>query len=521
MALIAGALTPLGFAPFSLSFLPFFTLAALFLTWLHATSARNAAWLGFLFGLGLFGAGVSWIYVSLHTFGNMAAPLAALAVLGFVALLALFPALAGWIQQQFASAPVWQRLLLAMPAAWILAEWLRGWVLTGFPWLALGYAQTEAPLGAWAPVLGVYGVGWLAALVAGSLAELLAFALHSDRAASAGRRLRGWRGLLAATLAVLAIYAGSLLLRGKQWTTPSGQPLSATLVQGNIPIPEKWRPPSRQKILDTHLQLSAGGSDLVIWPEGAAPDFLQRLGEPFWSRLREISAAGSSVIFGGVESTPDQHYYNSAIFLPAGSYADTGQQLAAAALYRKSHLVPFGDYFPLPDFLLGVLDYLHIPMSDFSAWQQPQALFDIHGHPAAVTICYEDAFGEELLPRLPQAQMLINLSEDGWFGHSIGPLQRLQMAQMRALETGRPVLRAANTGVTAFIDHHGRLLSRLPQYERGALQGEVQPMRGATPYVRWGNWPLLAALFAVLLVLLLLRRKTWPDVEKHGFSTSG
>ena len=511
-ALIAGAATPLGFAPYSLAFVPFLTLSVLFLVWLRADSARRAGWLGFLFGLGMFGAGVSWVYVSLHTFGNMAAPLAGVAVFGFVALLAVFPALAGWLQTFLSGLSPTLRLLLVMPAAWLLTEWLRGWVLTGFPWLSLGYSQMDWPLAGFAPVFGVYGVGLLAAGTAGFVA------LVGDyfRWRFFAGRTRGEKDVSVIRLRTIAAVAASLAviwfivapsLGDRRWTVPSGDRVSVRLAQGNIPIMEKWRPEARQEILDVYLGLSQGGEDLVVWPEGATPDLLRRLGEPFWLGIRRLNASGSAVLFGGVEYSPEKRYYNSAVFLPAGEYADTARQLATVAIYRKTHLVPFGDYFPLPGFLRGILDYLHIPMSDFSAWDKPQALFSVKGHAVAVTICYEDAFGQELLRHLPRAQMLINISEDGWFGHSIGPLQRVQMAQMRALETGRPVLRAANTGVTALIDARGRVVSRLPQYARDVLTGDVQPMTGATPYARWGNWPTLLVVSGVLFILLLLRRR--------------
>lgn len=467
-ALLAGVATTLGFAPFGLFPLGVLAPAVLFVAWDHATP-RRAAWRGFLYGLGLFGVGVSWVYVSLHTYGNMPAPLAAFAVVLFVAGMALYPASLGALQARLRGAPAALRWTLAVPALWALLEWMRGWFLSGFPWLNLGYSQVDSPLAGYAPWAGVYGVTFAAAVSAGLIA-----AAWLDRP----RALRAYLPMLLVVW-VLGWFAGQV-----DWVRPAGEPLRVALVQANVPLASKWRPDSRQAIVDRYVQMSeqAPKVDLIVWPEAAVPGYLDELGPGLVPRLEQIAQTrGADFLFGVVERGTDaRSYYNSVVTVGSGK-----------SNYRKRHLVPFGEFLPWPGLFGWLIEHLQIPMSNFSAGAPGQSPLPAAGQRIGVSVCYEDAFGEEVIRMLPEATLLANVSEDAWFGDSLAPHQRLQMARLRALESGRAMLRAANTGPSAVIDHRGRVIARSPQFVAHTLVSDVQPMRGATPYAQRGNWPVV------------------------------
>lgn len=477
LALIAGALTPLAFAPFGLFPLALLAPAVLFLTWQQAGAAR-AAWRGFLYGFGLFGIGVSWVYVSLHTHGNMPAPLAGIAVIVFVAVLALFPAAVGAAQARFAAVPRALHLALLVPALWVAFEWVRGWFLTGFPWLNLGYSHADTPLAGFASWIGVYGVSFAVAVSAGLLA-----AAWADRA-------RRWRWCLPvlALVWMLGWSAGQV-----EWVRPAGAPLRVALVQANVPLQIKWLPEYRERIVDTYVSLSrqAPPADLYVWPEAAVPGYFDQVAPQLLPRLERLRReGGADFVIGAVERDPrGARYYNSVYAL--------GRTQGS---YRKRHLVPFGEFLPLPGLFGWVIEYLHIPMSNFSAGDGGQALLHAAGHAIGVSVCYEDAFGEEVIDALPAASLLVNVSEDSWFGDSLAPHQRVQMARVRALESGRAVVRAANTGPSVIIDHRGTVAARSPQFEQYVLTGTVRPMAGATLYVRYGNAPIVTTVLVILII---------------------
>ena len=474
--LLAGALLVPAFAPLEWFPLAFLAPAILFFRWSKVTPVE-AAWLGFLFGLGLFGAGASWVYVSVHEFGYMPAPMAAFFVFLFVCYLSLFPAMAGWLQARLAPAGV-IRLLFTAPVLWVLFEWLRGWLMTGFPWLHLGYTQTGSPLMHLAPVFGVYGMSFFVALIAGLLALL-------PRSTPVNK-------LLTATV-ITAIFMGSWFAGRLEFVQPDGKLFRVALVQANIPLKEKWQPDAVTHITRLYQEMSspvAEQSELIVWPEGAIPDSWQRHGELVERGLpRRADGSRPDYLLGSVDMPDDVRYFNAAIGLSDKT-----------TIYRKQHLVPFGEFLPFAGILGWLIDYLHIPMSDFSGWQEAQAPPVLAGHRAGVSICYEDAFGEELIAAAADSAFLVNLSEDAWFGDSLAPHQRLQMARVRARETGRSFLRAANTGVTAVIAPTGEVSARLEPFQRSVLTASVMPMSGLTPYVRYGNIPSLVLLGVWLLV---------------------
>ena len=484
-AFALGGLTVLGFAPFDLFFLPLFTLAVLFHLWQQAGSRRSAAAIGFAFGAGFFLLGVSWVYVSLHDFGGMPAPLAAFSTLLFCLFLALFPAAVGALAM--ARTPT-RSLLCLLPAAWAAAEWVRGFVFTGFPWLAMGYAAVPAsPLMGYAPILGVYGVSLLMALSAGLLVLVWYFRCDARRG-------------MGAVAALVALWAGGALLERVEWTHPVGEAVSVSLLQGNIPQDIKWREERVAPTLATYARLvEESHSRLILLPETAFPLFLDQLPPAYLERLAAHARRfEGDVVFGVPERSADgSRYYNSVV-----SVGVSGPQA-----YRKVHLVPFGEFVPLRPLFGWLLDFLHIPLGDFTPGSPGQPPLAVAGQRLAANICYEDVFGEELLAAASQATLLANVSNDAWFGDSIAPRQHLQIAQMRAAELRRMMLRATNTGITALIDARGRVIARLDPFRTGALHVTAQGRVGETPYMRLGNGAAVGLMLLLFVLAVLPSRR--------------
>ena len=491
-ALLLGAASVAAYAPLGWFPLAWLTLGGLFALLCSARSPREGALLGAAFGFGLFISGVSWVYVSLSVFGGMVAPLAALATVLFCAVLSIYPALAGALYVHFSPSRGWQCGLF-FAALWTLGEWLRGWVFTGFPWLALGYAQVPAsPLAGYAPVVGVFGVSLLTVLLATLIQQTASRWLERRRGSPSSRGVWPLAGPL---LTAMLLLGGGALLRPLQWTSPVGDPLTVSLLQGNIAQDIKWRPEGFEQSLQTYYRLALNNpAQLIVLPEAAFPVFLDQLPEGYLDELAKIAARQRGDLLFGIVTGDLAQYANSAISLGASP-----QQR-----YSKSHRVPFGEFVP-PGFS-WFLSLANIPMSGFTAGAIDQPPLHIAGQKIAVNICYEDAFGEEIIRALPAATLLVNLSNVAWFGDSLAPAQHLQIAQMRALETGRMMLRATNTGMTAIIGVDGRIRGVLPAFTRGALRGEVQGYTGTTPYARWGNW--LAIALALLLAAFIGRRNT-------------
>jgi apolipoprotein N-acyltransferase len=483
-----GALGVAGFAPLGVWPATVLSLALLFAL-LSGSRSRTAGFLiGFSWGLGFFLTGVSWVYVSLAVYGGMPGWLAGLATFLFCAVLALFPGAVGALQASGRLTPT-QRLLLVGPLAWGVSEWVRGWLFTGFPWLVAGYSQAPAgPLAGYAPLIGVYGVSFLLALAAALLVRTLTPGVP-------------WRQRAWAAVAVTALAVGGQLLRGVDWTAPVGGKTSVALVQGNIPQNLKWAPERASATLERYARMvAASPAQLVVLPETALPLFESNLPDDYRDGLSALARQNGGDLLTGVPTGSLQGaYYNSVV-----SYGSSPSQR-----YHKVHLVPFGEYIPAKPLWGWVLDVLHIPLSDFARGEVTQAPLAIGGQRVAANICYEDAFGEEIIRQLPAATVLVNVSNLAWFGDSFAPWQHAQMSQMRAIETGRMVLRATNTGLTAIIDARGKIVASLPPFTAGTLSGSIQGYAGSTPYVRWGNAPALtlwAALGVALLIVALRRR---------------
>ncbi|MDR1889001.1 MAG: apolipoprotein N-acyltransferase [Zoogloeaceae bacterium] len=489
-----GVASVAAFAPFGQFWLMPLTLAALFHLLRQTQNWAQAFRCAFAFGLGYFLAGVSWVYVSISVFGGMPMPLAALAVFLFCAILALFPAIMSGLFRRFLPAtPV--RQTLAFAAILTLADLARGWLLTGFPWLSTGYSQTApSPLAGFAPILGVYGLSFLVALIAAGIAS--------------GLQKRDWRwggGIL------LVLLAGQIL-SGQQWTQPVGEPLRVALVQGNIAQDVKWRPEHILVTLTHYRDLVARHpARLTVLPETAIPTFFDNLPQEYLQELTQLAQRQQGDLLLGVPTrSPNANnanieaYWNSAISLG----------VSPSQHYAKSHLVPLGEYTP-PGFD-WFLRLVNIPMANFSSGSADQQPLQLAGQQVAVNICYEDLFGHALRTALPRATLLVNMSNTAWFGRSLAQSQHLQIARVRALETGRPMLRATNTGVTAIIAPNGHVRAALPQFESGVLTGEVQGYAGLTPYARWGDtaalllalcaWAWAGGMFAFCLARLRKRR---------------
>jgi apolipoprotein N-acyltransferase len=493
LALSAGALCVFGFAPFGMFPIPVLALAVLFSLWGSAGTPRAAALLGFAFGLGLFSAGINWIYVALHDFGDMPMWLAGPATLLFAAFLALFTALAGYIQARLANTLPVIRMALVMPAAWVLIEWLRGMIFTGFPWLTLGYAHSGSPLAGYAPLLGVYGVSLVAAVCAGLLAILW-------------RERWNQRGQLALA-AVVVFWMAGLLLRSGAWTHPQGSPFTVSLLQGNIGQDTKFKEESLDDTLDTYRRLAMQNpAKLTVMPETALPMMQDEVPQSLIEQLRDNARQNGGDVLIGAFERDGGGYYNSVFPLGASE-----NRFAEEQHYRKHHLVIFGEFIPLrPVFGWLINEVLHIPMGDLARGDLRQAPLAVAGQRVAVDICYEDVFGEEVITALPEATLLVNMTNDAWYGDSNAAAQHNQMSQLRALETGRMMLRATNTGVTSIIGVDGRVLQRLPQHQQAVLQGMAQGYEGITPYVRWGNAAVL------LLIALMLAGSLWLGKRRNS-----
>lgn len=474
------------FAPVGAFPLALLTYAALIHLWMNAVPQR-AFWTGWWFGLGLFGTGVSWVYVSLHDFGGMPAALAALATVLFCVFLALFPALAGWLQARIPAHRA-VRACLLIPAAWVLLEWLRGWIFTGFPWLSAGYAAAGWPLQGYAPLLGVFGLSFLTLALAGM----------------------GWLAVQGSPRALfiasfIVVLAAGQALRYVGWSEAAGQPVTAALLQGNIAQDMKFRPERYAATLEAYAGLAESTrAKLIVLPETAIPRFFDRINPGYLARLEAAARRnGGDLLLGVPYRASPGEYYNSVVSLG----------VSPRQAYHKAHLVPFGEFVP-PGFA-WVLRPVDIPLSDFSPGRIDQPPLAVAGQQVAVNICYDDAFGAEIARRVPEATLLVNASNVAWFGDSLAPAQHLQIGQLRAIETGRMHLAVTNTGITAAIDRDGRVLARLPQFTAGRLEIAAQGYTGVTPYARYKDWPVvgfsLLVLFAATLMAPRQGGATWSS----------
>ncbi|MBS0350121.1 MAG: apolipoprotein N-acyltransferase [Proteobacteria bacterium] len=478
IALLMGAVLPLAFSPFNLYSLAFISPAVLLYQWQHSTP-RQAFAKGMFFGLGFFGAGVSWVYISIHHYGNAAPLVAGLITFAMICFLSLGPATQGYVLVRvFNKNNPLTFCLAAFPATWVIWEWLRSLPLNGFPWLFLGYTQLATPLRGYAALFGVYGISLLVALISGGLVIICQ---------------RQFKNIKIWTLCILIIlFVIGWTLTGKHWTKASGNPLPVTIVQANIEQSVKWKPGEFEKIVQTYQNLTQGHwqkSRLIIWPEASLPVFPQQIPKLLQQINQTALSNNSTLMLGILLGNPQQGTYYNGIMLLGNNQ---GQ-------YKKRHLVPFGEYTPLKKIFSFLIHYWQIPMSDFSAGPAIANLLTVENIKIAPFICYEIAYPGEVLKYSAGSNLIVNISDDSWFGKSVASVQQAEMTRLRALETGRFVLLGANTGVTGVVDPQGAFASLLPLYHSGTLDTQVTPMQGKTPLMIWGYIPLIVIIFLLLL----------------------
>lgn len=476
LLLAAGALLPFSFAPYELFWLQYPLLAFLFISVLNQMP-KVTFLRGMIFGLGWFAHGIHWVFYSLHYHGGAPVFLAVLVIVLLSLYLSLFPAFALYLANRLIKANAAQLLVIVYPLSWMVFDWLRGYFLTGMPWLQLGVAHIDTYLSGFAPIIGGLGIGLLVTIVAG----LLALMFNRQYIKLAG-------------ISIVFIYLGGFLLGLINWTQPLGDPIKVSLIQGNIPQSEKWRRELYAPTLQMYRQLTLENldSDLVVWPETAVPGFKSRVDNYLHEISTQLAHTKTNVLLGVFErDEKTQRYYNSVISLDGQSY-------------KKRHLVPLGEYFPLRSLLSFFAQWINIPMSNLDSGELKQSLFDVAGQKIGVNICFEDVFDRDVLRDLPEANLLINVSNDAWFENSTEPWQHHQIARMRAAETGRSLLRVTNTGVTSVIGKKGEELAILPQFKRDVLRYTVQGYSGVTPYVIWSNYLLMFS--AICLLILFYRR---------------
>lgn len=481
-AFIAGVALAGAFAPFG--FWPLAIISPAILIWLwQGATPRDAARYGFWFNTGTFAVGTYWLYTSIHTFGNAPIWMALMLMALLVVIMGLYQALLGYVIARWTPQTGLLRWLVAVPAAWLLLEWWRGWFLTGFSWLSLGYSQTDTWLASIAPMLGVYGISAVLLISAGAVVALM---LGDKRAR-----------IVAAVILVLP-WGTSALLKRVEWTHESGKPVTVAIVQGAIPQDLKWLESNREATYAIYHKLNteALGASIIVWPEAALPELANNLVEYIRTLYSESRAKGSTIVMGAVRQDDNGvDYYNSIL-----SLSDDIQW------YDKHHLVPFSEFFPVPDAVRSMLRVMDLPYADFKRGTTTQPPLKAAGLSLGASICYEDAYGSSQLFALKNSDALVNVTNDAWFGRSTARHQHFQISRMRAIEAGRYLLRAANDGISGVIGPHGEIVARAVEYEPTVLRAVITPRTGVPPYVIVGNWFIIGFAAAALIVAVLVDR---------------
>jgi apolipoprotein N-acyltransferase len=489
IAFILGAIQVFSFAPFSYwwTLYPSFIGILLLLEQVDKTTKKFFI-VSFIFNLSMFLSTVHWIYVSMDLFGGMPTIVSILLILLLCAYLAIFPTLALWVSAKITFISTIQRFLLALPVFWLLMDWFRGWFLTGFPWAYLGYSHADTPLVGFAPILGVQGITLAILLISGALTLII----QKNK-------------ILTHLALILTLVASGYFLQNIRYTEL--QPaIKIALVQGNIDQNEKWEAKQLYPSLFKYLDLSEAGdnsdreNELIIWPESAIAALeinMQGFLEPL---SKELEMKGKTLMTGIIEYDINKDEYRNAIIMLGKLPADAGYSQTSLNRYRKHHLLPIGEFVPFEDLLRPIAPYFNLPMSSFQRGEEIQTNLQSGLATLAPALCYEVAFPELLRKNISEnTGMLLTLSNDAWFGNSIGPDQHLEIARMRAIEFARPILRSTNTGITAIIDDRGNEQGRLASNTEGVLRKEIQPAFGFTPYQRFGSLPL--NLYCLLILI--------------------
>ena len=508
-SLIAGALLVLSFAPFNLFLVAYLAPAVLFYLMSQTNRRAQLVKLGWAFGIGLFGAGASWVFQSMHGFAQAPLVLAGFLTFLFVLGLALQIALFGWIASYFTKCLLIVRLLLVYPCGWVLIEWMRGWLFTGFPWLFLGHSQVDTWLASYVPIGGALLLSLVTAVIAGAIVAVVA----SDRAERfqqvslpAANYVRVAEPLshlskLLGVFSVVVLLAGAWFAGQQTWVEDSAKTLKVSLLQANIPQDKKWLPEQRMPSVESYMEMTRANwqSDLIIWPETAIPGRFNEFTDTVLKPMQQEAVANNTkLVVGGFHQTAEGRFENSVMVL--------GDNTETPDMYSKRHLVPLGEYIPLLQYLRWLDRWMNIPYDNLSSGTG-DGLVNISEYKAQVSICYEDVFGEEMIADLPAADFLINVTNDGWFSNSLQPYQHMQIARLRALETGRYLLRATNTGVSGIVDDKGKIISTMAPYKKGVVSGEIKILKGTTPYVKYGNSLVIAFVSLLLLMIYLVARR--------------
>ncbi|MFO1257968.1 MAG: apolipoprotein N-acyltransferase [Gammaproteobacteria bacterium] len=495
LQLLAGVAVPLSMAPFDWH-VPVFAALAIFLYGLEGQPLKRSFVLGLCFGLGLFGVGASWIFVSIYLYGNTVPAVAVTITALFVLILSLFPALTALILNALSPRLKLSRSLLIFPSLWVGMEWVRGTLFTGFPWAYIGYSQFNMHLSQFAPLGSIWAVSFATALMAALLYELITYFRNPHRK---------WIQAIPVFSLIILVWGSAVYLKGKNWVLAIDPPLDVALVQGNIEQSMKWDAGLANQILQTYYQLTQSHYDvnLIIWPETAVP-WPKALAKDFLELLhREAQVHGVGLITGlPEEATHHNQYYNAIIALGLSQ----GE-------YRKQHLVPFGEYVPLEKWLRGLIGFFNLPMSSFISGPINQPPIQMGKFKIAPTICYEIAYPELVRNQAKDADILLTISNDAWFGTSLGPHQHLQIAQFRALETGKFLLRATNTGWTALINPEGYISEQIERFQPGVLRGTVRATVGETPWMTYGPRPVF--YFIGLWFIFGLVHQIWLKIQRR------
>lgn len=493
LAILAGGLITLSLEPFNFWLASFFAPLVLWRLLVNAP-IKQAIFLGWLFGLGLFGSGASWVFVSIYYHSATPFVLALLLTFLFIAFLACFYALFAWVFSKYLAQA---SALLAFPAWWLLIELLRSWLFTGFPWLLLASGHLTSPLTGWLPLVGVYATGYLIVF-----ASLAAYLLFQEFIKAKQKQLPFFteainKSTLGLVISLLVIFSVGLGFKYYEWTQPTGEKLSLGLVQPNTAQADKWNPNKRFEILRNHLELTQNLADvdLIIWPETSIPLRAEEA-QSFFNLVLQEASPNTGLISGLITYASSGDYYNSLV--------TTG---AANGNYDKVKLVPFGEYVPLEGLVRGITDFFDLPMSGFSKGQNHPTSLSFNHTQIAPLICYEVAYPDFSARQAKTANWLLTVSNDAWFGESLGPLQHLQLARLRALESGKPLVRVTNTGISGLVNNLGQLEVVLPRFTATSAQVELTPYTGQTPYSQITSLPwLLISLFLLFLARIQVTR---------------
>ena len=503
---LIGVITVFAFAPFNIYPLAWLGPAFLFFALTKATTKKQYFYLGWFYGIGLFGAGASWPFYSLYFFAHAHLLVALPATLLFVLVVALFSTgIFGWLASFFRHKALFSRLLLFFPAVWVLVEWFRSWFLTGFPWLYLGNTQIDSLFSSFAPVTGVLGVSYICVLLAGALLSFYfgnsirrTVQIEPDPDSQSvsdqmiveevfGSSVRVFSALI-----IVLLVSSSFALQKVDWTIKTGKPMLVSVLQSNISQTEKLKSENLVPSINLYQEMTRQSkkSDLIVWPETGLFDSFDRhmtsIIEPLQNSLIGTKKA---ILIGGFYINENQGVENSVLAITAED----------RSIYSKRHLVPFGEYTPLLENLRWLSKWIQLPYDNIAAGENDGTL-TINGYKAQMTICYEDVFGSEMIKSLPESSLLINVTHDGWFTGSLEPYQHMQIARMRSLETGRYMVRATTTGPAGIINEKGKVLATAIPYTKKIITHNVQLFSGATPYVRWGNWLIIVMLSLILIV---------------------